>query len=459
MDSGAEATNGSADPVARLAGYLRELSPLLDPASGWYAEFLRRDPEGVRACLTGAAIPPVDVLDSLMQDLAALRGPHRAAHETAVLAGLRAEAVRTHDRRPGGHEELTAVLAMARAQRGTALATLRDLRGRAPGPHLDAELSWTRDDLARAESRCTDLTSRLDALSAPTGPPAPAAPSTRPTAGGSGPISDPGPVPEPGSGRWAPVPARQRAIGGTGRRLPGWRLGGARHAGAPPADPGSPAQPLPGRTDPAPAPRGARYAPPPTPEAPPGRPHPAPTPAPDPAAGPVGVAGTVAALIGLRAQHRSGEAHALLCEAAAGPPELLPELAAELTRAGLSADWATLLWEAASLPPARLAAAAAALGIAGRAADCGQLLRQGVARPAAEIADAALALWDAGRDQEAGALLGAFVRVRSAEESARVARHDPRRLAPRLLQAARSISEARHRDLLHALRVAGLPTQ
>ncbi|NXY98232.1 hypothetical protein HYE82_28445 [Streptomyces sp. BR123] len=166
--------------------------------------------------------------------------------------------------------------------------------------------------------------------------------------------------------------------------------------------------------------------------------------------------GTVAELITLRAQGRSGEAHVLLCEAAAWPPGLLPELAAELARAGLAADWATLLWEAASLPPERLAAVAAALGAAGRHADCEALLRQGVSRPAAEIAEAALALAEAGRLGEGDALLGAFVRVRTAEEAARLARRDPQWFVPRLLRAAEAVSAGRHRDLVHALRVGKL---
>ncbi|MEU8434687.1 hypothetical protein AB0F18_17530 [Streptomyces sp. NPDC029216] len=164
----------------------------------------------------------------------------------------------------------------------------------------------------------------------------------------------------------------------------------------------------------------------------------------------------VAELLTLRAQGRSGEAHALLCEAALWPAGELPGLAEELGHAGLAADWATLLWEAASLPPERLAAAAGALGEAGRVADSDRLLRQGVARPAGEVAEAALALGDAGRDREAQALLGAFVRLRTAEEAAALARHDPHWFAPRLLRAARALSAARHRDLSHALRVAGL---
>ncbi|MFD9012383.1 hypothetical protein ACFV0A_25465, partial [Streptomyces sp. NPDC059552] len=77
-------------------------------------------------------------------------------------------------------------------------------------------------------------------------------------------------------------------------------------------------------------------------------------------------------------------------------------------------------------------------------------------RPAAEVADAALALGGAGRIREADALLGAFVRVRTAEEAAGLARRDPQWLAPRLLQVARTLPGAHYRDLVHALRVAGI---
>ncbi|MFJ1597385.1 hypothetical protein [Streptomyces sp. NPDC088261] len=164
----------------------------------------------------------------------------------------------------------------------------------------------------------------------------------------------------------------------------------------------------------------------------------------------------VASLVGLRAQGRSGEAHVLLCEAAGRPPGQLPLLAAELNRAGLGADWAELLWEAASLPPDRLAAAAGALAVAGRDDDCGQLLRQGAARPAEEIADAVLALGDAGRAHEAQALLSTFVQARTPEDAARIAVPDPRRLVPQLLHAARAVSAGHERDVVHALRLAGI---
>jgi hypothetical protein len=167
---------------------------------------------------------------------------------------------------------------------------------------------------------------------------------------------------------------------------------------------------------------------------------------------------TVRALVRLRSEHRSGEAHALLVEAAYWPAPRFPLLAAELHRAGLDADWATLLWEAASLPADRLVSAADALVAAGRTADGQQLLRQGVARPAPEIGAAVLGLAEEGRHREARALLGAYVRMRTPEETARSAEADPQRLVPLLLEAAKGVSEERHRDLVHALRVAGFTT-
>jgi hypothetical protein len=164
---------------------------------------------------------------------------------------------------------------------------------------------------------------------------------------------------------------------------------------------------------------------------------------------------TVETLIRLRSEGRSGEAHAVLVEAAYWPAPRFPLLAAELHRAGLDADWATLLWEAASLPADRLVAAADALVAAGRAADGQQMLRQGVARPAPEIGAAVLGLAEEGRRREIRALLGAYVRVRTPEEAARSAEADPQRLVPLLLEAARGVSDERHWDLVHALRVAG----
>ncbi|MFH8466314.1 hypothetical protein [Streptomyces sp. NPDC017991] len=164
---------------------------------------------------------------------------------------------------------------------------------------------------------------------------------------------------------------------------------------------------------------------------------------------------TVATLVRLRGEGRTGEAHAVLVEAAHWPAARFPLLAAELHRAGLDADWASLLWEAVSLPADRLVAAADALVAAGRTADGRQMLRQGVARPAPEVGEAVLGLVGEGRHREVRALLDAYVRVRTPEEAARSIDADPQFLAPLLLEAARDVSEQRYWDLIHALRVAG----
>ncbi|MFJ6480127.1 hypothetical protein ACIQK6_08330 [Streptomyces sp. NPDC091682] len=501
--------------ISQLSGYLLGLTQRLDPGAGWYGEFLRRDPEGMKACLDGAAMPPWDMVESLLRDLAGARGAEFAARETVYAAQLRAAAVAVWDRLPGGEGELRTLLAAAVAQRATSQTALRNLTvrlgraaDRAETDALTRELAWVQDDVARAVARHEDLAARLRALhvgpdglwparpeAAPWLPGVPrqreanAGPSAAPNAGpdtapSAGPSAGPDTAPSTGPGHRADTAAAEeppvRAEPPVGRAEGRWlrgarRAGGARYAGSaapvapaftpPPGHPGGDGTPGSGPGAALPAPRGARFAL-------PDDPDPAPTPAPDrdaPAAGEAapnpahsagpsaGFPGVIAAaLLALRAQGRSGEAHALLCEAAARPAEQLPAVAAELTRAGLAADWATLLWEAASLPPERLAAAAAALGAAGREADCEALLRQAAARPAGEVAEAALALGGAGRIREADALLGAFVRVRTAEEAAGLARHDPQWFAPRLLGAARALPGPRHRDLVHALRVAGI---
>ncbi|MFK0236987.1 hypothetical protein [Streptomyces vinaceus] len=578
--------------IGQLSGYLRGLTQRLDPGTGWYGEFLRRDPQGLQACMEGAAMPPWDVLESLLGDLEVARGAELAAREREYAARLRAAAVAVWDRLPGGAEDLRTLLAAAAEQRavsdaatGTLTARLGATADPAQARALTRELAWIRDDAARAASRHEDLASRLRELEAPAGTPVHPRPARREaTAPGQGRSADPwaagprpaGAGPQPSTAGHAPEagrPAAGTAAAGARpgaeeggavpgvppRREPGedgseppvgraegrWLRGGRRGGGARYAGAAAPAPaaftPPPGHAqEPAAAPRGARFGHPgperaahpgperaahpgperaahpgperaahPGPEraahpaADPGTGSPAPgrsrpaaigrprftppgpadlappepqgrptIPGRDPRSAPLGAPGPapaapaaagIAAVIGellvLRAQGRGGEAHVLLCEAAAWPAGRLPALADELVRAGLAADWATLLWEAASLPPERLAAAAAALGEAGRHDDCEALLRQGAARPAAEIAEAALALAGTGRTREADALLGAFVKVRTAEEAVRLARRDPQWFTPRLLRAAEALSAAHHRDLVHALRVAKPPVQ
>lgn len=68
--------------VREFASYLNRLLTRLDPADGWCAVFWQRDPEGMRACLDGREIPPWDVVEVLLQDLATAYGPAAAAQET-----------------------------------------------------------------------------------------------------------------------------------------------------------------------------------------------------------------------------------------------------------------------------------------------------------------------------------------------------------------------------------------
>ncbi|MFJ7137907.1 hypothetical protein [Streptomyces fungicidicus] len=261
--------------------------------------------------------------------------------------------------------------------------------------------------------------------------------------GGPGPQGDA--VRNTGAGRAAPAPGRRKR-----------RRGGARFAGAADDEGGGPVvvppAAVPGLPVAASASRGARFA---------GGAEAEEEPVPRPGR-PVGAADrqevgrVVAALARLRREARGGEAHALLTETAHSPADRFPLLADEMQRAGLGADWATLLWEAAaSLPADRLVAAAGALTVAGRAQDGEQILRQGVVRPAEEIGRAVLTLTSGTRHQEARALLDACVRMRTPEDAARAAAPDPHRLVPLLLTAARGVSDERHWDLLHALRVAG----
>ncbi|MGW3094766.1 hypothetical protein ACWDCC_15080 [Streptomyces sp. NPDC001102] len=579
--------------VREFANYLNGLLARLDQRGGWCAVFWQRDPDGMQACLDGREVPPWDVVEALLHDLAAALGPGAAAPEQERARALHAAALTAYDARPGGRDALSDRLdVMLREQRYAAerqaqlsrLLTSAATRQEADALRLD--LAWARDDHDRATARCAELRARMAesdrratgerASAVRRGPLAPSAPYRidGPSRRGAGPSGEawtdggddrpaasprergaygpggagtgdgrqtgphltrtarPNPVPrdtatpashapdaglraapptpdprerhDPDAARpGSPGPARTRSTYEPFTSEPSSfetsapetsapetsaleapspqpaspqppapdsdapdvpapkqrkrRRGSARFAGmveeaapvvAPPA--GAPAVADPaatgGRT-----PRGARFAG--AAEAPERQPEPETEPL--DTAGPREVAEAVGRLVRLRAEGRSGDAHALLVEVAHWPAARFPLLAAELQDAGLGFDWATLLWEAASLPADRLVAAADALVAAGRAADAEQILRQGVVRPATEIGQAVLGLADAGRRREVGALLDAYVRVRTPEEAARSAEADPGVLVPLLLEAAHGVSEERHWDLVHALRVAG----
>ncbi|MFF4837400.1 hypothetical protein [Streptomyces sp. NPDC001315] len=587
--------------VREFAKYLDGLLARLDQGGGWCAVFWQRDPDGMQACLDGHEVPPWDVVEALLQDLAAGYGPAVAAPEKERARALHAAALSTYDARPGGRDALGDRLdVMLREQRYAAerqadlgrLLASATTREEVDTVRLD--LAWARDDHERATARCAELRARMEELdrrgvggqvrgtqavrrpgadaeavyrldggrprdsgpqslprqrdtrgAAPSGAgfPGPEHGTTREYDGPDAPRSEyfqPGAYDgseyrDPGThgGSESPVPG---AHGGSEYRAPGAHGGsespvpgphdGSGHP-APRAhdasqhrDPGVYGAPSP-RYD---APASAAPEPAPITDTPPAdvasAPVPAPTPAkqrkrrrgsarfagvieeeaapavvspeavpslPAPAPAATGrtprgarfagaaeavarvepevepldaaagreTAETVRRLVRLRAEGRSGEAHALLVEVTYWPAARFPLLAAELQRAGLGADWATLLWEAAALPGDRLVAAADALVAAGRSADGEQMLRQGVARPAAEIGEAVLSLAGEGRRREVRALLDAYVRVRPPEEAARSVAPDPQSLVPLLLEAAQGVSDERHWDLVHALRVAG----
>ncbi|MFD9381343.1 hypothetical protein ACFWBH_38555, partial [Streptomyces sp. NPDC059999] len=214
--------------IAQLAEYLRGLTRRLDPGAGWYGEFLRRDPDGMRACLEGTAIPPWDVVESLLGDARAVVG------EVEYAARLRGAAAGAWDRAPGGAGELRTLLRTAAAQREASEAALRSLTARLGGTPdpveaaaLAREVAWTRDDAARAAGRHEDLTARLAALpmnpaevrewtrsdtasAAATGEPLPGMPGRRPTPAGPVVEAAPEPPPPERSGQAQPQAATPR---------------------------------------------------------------------------------------------------------------------------------------------------------------------------------------------------------------------------------------------------------
>ncbi|MFG2956609.1 hypothetical protein ACGF5O_23170 [Streptomyces sp. NPDC048291] len=442
--------------VREFANYLNGLLARLDQGGGWCAVFWQRDPDGMQACLAGREVPPWDVVVALLQDLATGYGTEAAAREAEQARRLHTEALVAYDTRPGAREDLGDRLDITLREQRYAAERLAQLARALDSAHsreaaeaLNIDLAWARDDHERAVARCAELQARIGRLEHRTEPAGRPRGETFAVTPEPVPVPAPNPAPDPApASPPAPAPAKQRKR----------RRGSARFAGmaedesAPTVVPQTPEAPAPatasGRAG---TPRGARFAG--AVEAP-ARPEPVPAESGEESG--QAVAAAVERLQRLRAEGRTGEAHALLAEIAHWPAVRFPLVADALQRTGLGADWATLLWETASLPPARLVAAADALTAAGRTDDGRQILRQGVARPATEIGEAVLALDAEGRHREARALLDTYVQVRPPEEAAHSAEPDPQRLVPLLLRSAQHISDQRHWDLLHALRVAGL---
>ncbi|UQA92288.1 hypothetical protein [Streptomyces halobius] len=503
-------------PVEEFAHFLTGLASLLDAESGWYGVFAHRDPEGLRACLDGRDVPPWDVVESMLHDLAGLEGDEAVRTAGPRARRLHARAVADHDAQPGGKPALQHRLEVMLREHRQAALRARELQGAvwaAVGTpeeaRLTEELAWAHDDHARAGVRVRELRARLETLTRtetrsmgrPVSEPAvnaPAGPTPEPPTG-----QMPDPAADPAPGPAADQPARPRTKTkrlAKAKKLPegkkfsegkdkgkGRNKGkpkahtprprGARFAGLEPADEGADEQdvaallpsmapepaldgaPAEGGApaEPVTAPRGARFAGA-YEEGPPGDGADA---ASVPAVPPVdeearqAIGDAVARLARLRASGGGGSAYAELCTAASRPAPELPLFIDWLEDSGLGSDVPTLLWEVASLPPAGLAAAADALAAADRTEDSAGLLRQSVARPVEEVAHAALELLARRRAAQSLELLAALVRVRTAEECAAAAAVAPDPLGPLLLDAAATVSRDRHSDIAHALRAAG----
>ncbi|MCX3288857.1 hypothetical protein OR263_19455 [Streptomyces sp. NEAU-H22] len=154
--------------VGEFATYLDGLLARLDRSGGWCAVFWQRDPEGMRACLDGREVPPWDVVEALLRDLAGQYGPGGAGPESERARALHAAALAAYDTRPGGRDALGDRLdVMLREQKYAAerqAALARHLTSATTPEQADAlrlDLAWARDDHERARARCAELRARM----------------------------------------------------------------------------------------------------------------------------------------------------------------------------------------------------------------------------------------------------------------------------------------------------------
>ncbi|GAA3882636.1 hypothetical protein GCM10023084_39430 [Streptomyces lacrimifluminis] len=157
--------------VREFAGYLNGLLARLDQGAGWCGVFWQRDPDGMRACLDGYEVPPWDVVEALLQDLAAGYGSGAVTPEAERARALHQASLAAFDSRPGARDTLGDRLDVMLREQKYAAERLAEL-GRSLGSaasHEEAEslrldLAWARDDHERASARCVELRYRLDQL-------------------------------------------------------------------------------------------------------------------------------------------------------------------------------------------------------------------------------------------------------------------------------------------------------
>ncbi|WP_019062011.1 hypothetical protein [Streptomyces prunicolor] len=157
--------------VREFANYLDGLLARLDQGGGWCGVFWQRDPDGMQACLSGREVPPWDVVEALLQDLAAEYGHGVATQEKERAHALHAAALAAFDARPGSRDALSDRLdVMLReqkyaAERQSELGRLLNSAGtREEADALRLDLAWAHDDHERATARCAELRARIEQL-------------------------------------------------------------------------------------------------------------------------------------------------------------------------------------------------------------------------------------------------------------------------------------------------------
>ncbi|CAG6396177.1 hypothetical protein [Actinacidiphila cocklensis] len=349
--------------TADFANYFRSLVAALGERPGWYGLYAARDPEA------GRGIPPWDVVRTVLRDLAVNAGVEDVDPAEAGRAyALYRAALAAEDAEPGAEVRLSSRLAAAEEARESAMTRAREA-ARAYAHHSTPAraqaLSWTRDDLTRATTRCKELHDRLTTL-----------PGARPVppSGTATPVPEPGGPVAPRGARFAGAP-QQAAEPARAVVDPRWvaearqeaaRLGRLRQTGE----------------------SGAAYL--------------------VLCAAAEGPAERIPYVV--RELERTGlaaDVATLLWEIAALPPQAVAEAVAALAADGRAEDSRTLLHQVAARAAGDVALVADLLHGAGLGAEAGELLET-VAR--ARTADAAAAVARA-RPALTAALLAAAARV------------------------------------------------
>ncbi|WP_346426692.1 hypothetical protein [Streptomyces sp. YIM 130001] len=156
--------------VGEFGEYLQGLVARLDAAAGWCGVFWQRDPDGMSACFEGREVPPWDVVESLIHDLAQNRGPAEAEQESIRARALHRSAVVAHDADEGARKLLGDRLDVMRDELSYAAGRQQELGALIHGAaseeaeRLTLELAWARDDHERASARCVELQVRIGEL-------------------------------------------------------------------------------------------------------------------------------------------------------------------------------------------------------------------------------------------------------------------------------------------------------